>query len=279
MALSSGSEFLKKLEEAKKQQELRNKNTANLEPEITTLNDEEDTQISQLDDIKIDKTSSNKQKYIIFGISLILLFILTVITLKIITNNNKKQDDLIAQDQIIDKEFKTIDNTNNNTAIPPKNIENKLDINKIEQKEIPVEQKKEAKKVIEKKDPLNISEEKEFVPEIPIKNKNQKINKSKIKNQKQTKHKPTNLKHKTLNLKPKGYFVQVGAFTKQPSKILLNRLKKVQLSYTLYKTKVKGRYFTKVLVGPYKSRNSALDDLNMIRHITKNSGAFIIRFK
>jgi len=279
MALSGGSDFLKKLEEAKRLQELKEKQSAafNNTSEIVK---EEDTEVNELDDIKIEKSSSDKQKYVIFSISLILLFIITIVVLKVITkDDNKQQDELITQEQIMSKEFKATDNADMKEETPPKNIEKKLDISKIEQKEIPVEkkQKKIVKKI--KKDPLDITKEKDFVPEIDIKKQKVKIKKLKEKNKKvKTRNEKKKLKINSLSFKPKGYFVQVGAFTKKPSRILLNRLKKVKMSYILYKTKVKGRYFTKVLVGPYKSRLSALDDLNMIRHITKNSDAFIIKF-
>ena len=279
MAISGGDEFLRRLEQIRAEQEIKVKKTTafNMEDE------EQSSEVNELDDIKIEKNISNKQKYIIFGISLVLLFIITIVILKAISSNDSKtQDNLISQEQVLEKEFKTVENTQNIIKEPPKNIEKKLDINKIEQKEIPLEQKKEVKKIVEKKDPLEISEEKEFVPEIPIKNIEKKLNKPKTKNKKLTKIKKIALKPKISNLKtkikPKGFFIQVGAFTKKPSKILLTKLKKYKLGYTLYRTKVKGRYFTKVLVGPYKNRLSALDDLNMVRQITKNSGAFIIKF-
>ena len=69
--------------------------------------------------------------------------------------------------------------------------------------------------------------------------------------------------------KPTGIFIQVGAFTKQPSKSLLKKIKQANYKYIVYKMKVKGTFYNKVLIGPYKSRKEALKVINQVRQTLK----------
>jgi len=288
MTLSGGDEFLKKLEQLKQQQT----NTNNIA--TPDLDDTNNTDINELDDIIINKTNNNKQKYIMFGISLVLLFILTIVILKFLTNDDDiKQDELIKEEPILETDYALEFDVQ-------LQLDKKLDINKIEQKELPQDTTKTTTTTVKEKDPLEITKEEDFEEEIPkedkkesiiqkIKHQNKKQEAKSIKPKVESKkpkaksQKPKvetkNQKPKTKSKKPQGYYIQVGAFTKKPSPTLLLRLKSMKLPHTLYKMKVKGRLFTKVLIGPYPSKIKALDDLNMIRQITKNPQAFIIRFK
>jgi len=79
--------------------------------------------------------------------------------------------------------------------------------------------------------------------------------------------------------KLKGFYVQVGAFTKEPNKNLIKNLIKNNFQYVLYKVTIKNTLFTKVLVGSYKSRNKILPHLEKIRKISNNPKAYILEFK
>ena len=116
----------------------------------------------------------------------------------------------------------------------------------------------EVKKVLEiKKEIMEIKEEKVFVPKV------KKVVKKVLK--------------KAPGSKPSGYFVQVGSFTKQPSLKYLNNITAQGYEYRLYEVLVKGKTFTKVLVGPYNNRNDAKANLKSIQNKLKSSGAWIIK--
>jgi len=70
--------------------------------EDTYNNDEqENLNYQELDDIRIDKDSSSKQKYILLGFILVLLFLITLVTIKLISEpekaNNYSQNNLIDE--------------------------------------------------------------------------------------------------------------------------------------------------------------------------------------
>lgn len=76
-----------------------------------------------------------------------------------------------------------------------------------------------------------------------------------------------------------GFYIQVGAFySLEPSPKLLNNIKSQGYSYEIYKTKVNSKNITKVIVGPYATKNEAKDSLEDVR--TKiNKSAYILKVK
>jgi len=90
-----------------------------------------------------------------------------------------------------------------------------------------------------------------------------------------TKTKPHTTKSKNLA----GFYTQVGAFTKEPNKKLLKVLKSSKYKYILHKMTINGKLYTKVLVGPYKTRAKITNELNNIRKITNNKKAYVMELK
>ncbi len=79
--------------------------------------------------------------------------------------------------------------------------------------------------------------------------------------------------------KVKGYFIQVSAsFKTLPSKEFLRRIDKNGFRYIIKKSTVRGQRATKVLVGPYYSKDKALRDLPKVKEII-NPDAFILRMR
>ena len=297
-----GEEFIKNLEiekekvrlkeqtdslDAQKQKAIFNSSNENINDIKLEQNNNSDFQ--ELDDIILNNNTNNKQKYIVFGFALVLLFLITIITIRLIQEPQTQND--FASDDIIENIDKDILQTTT------KKIDRSLDIDKIIQAEDTVNvkstQAQEQKRTDSTSDVFGI-EKKEKIAKVenvitePVKiAKKQKTTTKKLQNNVLEKNpiKEVNLnklfdkKPKNTLLKPKGWYIQVGAFTKKPNKRLLNTLKKTKYTFVLHKMKIKGKIYTKVLVGSYKSKKEALTDLSNVRKVVHNSGAYILRFK
>ncbi len=76
-----------------------------------------------------------------------------------------------------------------------------------------------------------------------------------------------------------GYFIQVGATSKAfPDRRFLQKIKNSGYDYIVHKVVIKGRNIKKVLVGPYGTRDQARNDLNGVQ-TTINPSAYIYRIK
>jgi DedD protein len=256
-------------------------------------NKKEDVVFQDLDDIALNNTP-NKQKYIVFGFALILLFLITIIIIKLL-QDPKPQNDFTTDNLIEDLDQKTLQQTT-------KKIDKTLDIDKIIQSEVPIKTKqkenidkkqKEHTKGdifgIEKKPSIKETKpEKETIKKETIKKKIVKKD-IKIKRTKPIINKPVkqinldelfkNKKTKKVSNKPQGYYIQVGAFVKAPDKKIINTLKKAKYNFILHKMKIKGRLFTKVLVGSYPTKKLAKKNLKKVRDTIHNNSAYILRFR
>ncbi|MDR1284923.1 MAG: SPOR domain-containing protein [Campylobacteraceae bacterium] len=65
----------------------------------------------------------------------------------------------------------------------------------------------------------------------------------------------------TSNTVKSGHYIQVGSFSNPPNKSFLDNIVKKDYEYHLYKTAVKSKQVTIVLIGPYSSENSARNAL------------------
>lgn len=80
-------------------------------------NHNNDENYHELDDIRIDKNSSNKQKYILLGFILVLLFLITLVTIKLISEP-VKTNDYVQNTVINEQNNESISNSmDNNIAI------------------------------------------------------------------------------------------------------------------------------------------------------------------
>lgn len=297
-----GDEFIKNLELEKEKVKLKEQtDSLNAQKQKTIFqssdDDIDDIKIDEnitepifqeLDDIVLNNNENNKQKYIVFGFALILLFLITIITIRLI-QEPKTQNNFTSDDIIEDLDKKVLQKTT-------KKINKSLDIDKIIQSEDPIKVKQQDS-ILDKNKKNSTSDifgiEKKKTPTKPIEvtqleKPKTEIKKNIIKKSKPIINKPIqeiNLnklfdkKKIVKNDKPKGYYIQVGAFTKAPDKKLINALKKAKYNFLLHKMKIKGRVYTKVLVGSYKNKKSAQKDLDQVRKTIHNSKSYILRFK
>jgi hypothetical protein len=283
----SGENFLKNLEIEMEKNKLREQ-TDNLDQQkeesiqfsinSNSYETTTDANIDELDNIVLNKRDNNKQKYIILGFALVLLFLITVLVIRLVSQPNKQNafTDNVIEDQFLN----TFDDDKKRV-----NIDNKLDINTIE-KIIPEKSKTAIRKKTNKEIKSDIFEinKKKTVEENNIKQifkPTKKIEKKVIAikepiKQILVKKLPIKLPNKN---KTQNYYIQIGAFLETPDKTFINILKKNKLNYIFRKVKIKNKKFTKILIGPYGSRLNAEQYLNEIRITVKNKSAFIIGFK
>ncbi|MCK5111848.1 MAG: SPOR domain-containing protein [Arcobacteraceae bacterium] len=268
--------------------------------------DIKDTFEDELNDIKLTSHSADsetKKKYIILSIALSILFILTIIIIRLISDDTQKDSlfttpsiEQIEQDNILDapnsnEKYEALINKK-----AKQTIQKELDLKSIAKEEIPlpkVEQEqntkkhikeisndvfgmeKKAKPVVEKivekvkevKKPLTI---KKPAP-VPIETKKiTETPKETIKTQ------PAKVVSLT---KLSGSFVQIGAFTKTPNKTLLQKVTKAGYKYTIHKMNIKGTVYNKVIIGPYKDEAATRKALDKIRKDLNKPKAYILRLK
>lgn len=291
----NGDEFLRNIEK----QQARNNSSSHLQDNLRNYyNNINENPINndnqELDDIRLNQNNNNKQKYILFGLSLVLLFLVTILTLRLLsedkTKNNFTDNNLINEDKQLDVETKYNDTKE---IVKPYIANTKtLDINKIEQDEENIKVPKNEITTVEKKpisDVFGLEKEQNDVETITTETKETitpKIETKKIVQEIVKKAEPKPIAKETIVESKKestttnvnGIYIQVGAFTKSPDQVLLNKLKKNNFKYIMHKMDVKGTLYTKVLVGSYPSRVVAMEDLSKIKsNINKN--AYILRIK
>ncbi|ADG92589.1 Sporulation domain protein [Arcobacter nitrofigilis DSM 7299] len=260
---------------------------------------------SELDDILLGASNSsqnkdNKKKYIVLGLVLAVLFLITIIIFRLLDNQTKVEDDsltkkeTIEQDKplndnieqqyqkIVNEKLKSIEDLNNKTEKQNKDITEAMDLNNIQKEEKKVEAPKPLEKDVEKvkelkKDIFNVesktTEKKVETPKAVVK---KPIVKKEV--VKPTPKPVVKTTKKVLTNEPSGTFIQVGAFSKNIDKKYMDNLRKSKFKYVFYKVNVKGTTFTKVLVGPFKSRSDAINNMNNVKSKLNISSAFIMKF-
>ena len=284
-----------KLEEKRNYLEQQKEQTVLLDSNDNIQNNIDDTLDNELDDIKLDSNKSNKQNYVVLAFALVLLFLITIIIIRLVSSPSTKSnldDNSFIQDDVQEQIYPKQNEIKQSVKIND-TIDESLNINDIEQNEEEIFPKKtQVKKDIKTTELENnifeISRNESIQKKDPIIEKHVVSTKKEVtkpKNNpykniviKQEVKKPTKHINKISN-KIKGYYVQVGAFSKKPNKKLLAKLRTNSLKYTLYNTTIKGRKYIKLLVGPYKSYGSAKNRLSKIRRVSNNTKAYIARFK
>lgn len=247
-------------------------------------------------DIMLGKGNSNemnKKKYLILGLVLVILFLLTIIIIRLLTGDSNSDDafskeqqeqvEKVTENENIEEQYQKIINEKLNSIKEEKEkqseieekIEENLNLEKIEEKELVEEELKETKP-----DVFEVKEE----PPAPVK----KVVKQAPKVKKVVeKPKPVKVVKKTataasianaVTTKPKGTFVQIGAFSKIPNDKYLNNITSKGFNYKIYKVTINGKLFHKVLIGPYKSKSQAKLATDNIKKKLNVSGAFILTF-
>ena len=264
----------------------------NLDKEIEIQEEQE------YSDIMLNNSNTNavnKKKYLILGLVLVILFLLTIIIIRLLTNDdssnnsfseNKEQNAQQVLDsenieeqyqKIINEKLKNIKEENEKVTAQPEEVvvNEKLDLQKIEEKEKVIKKEKPTKQ-----DVFDVKKNEQYKP---VKKVAQKEPKPKIKPpvKKVTPKAVKKTVQKTassITSKPKGTFVQVGAFSKMPSDKYLQGITKKGFKYKIYKVSINNKLFHKVLIGPYNSRGQAKLAIDGIKKKLNISGAFILTF-
>jgi len=249
-----------------------------------------------------ETTNKNKKRYIILGFALIILFILTIVIIRVATNSDQekmmeqeiKQPQNIVKDETLDK----IDSTQNRKEliVPQEPI-----APKIKEIEEPIQQQPVKKEIIlpepiKETPPVTIEPVK---PQVKAKDLFDMKPKDEVTKKEVVKPKPaqkestlaqpkrqivvpppaeTNFVKSDLSKKLDGYFIQVGAFSKKPTDRFLNNITKKGYNYTIHTVNIKGKNFNKVLIGPYPSSKVAKKDLEKIKKALNNKNAYVLKF-
>lgn len=73
-------------------------------------------------------------------------------------------------------------------------------------------------------------------------------------------------------------YIQVGSYTGKPTNAILNKISSNGFKYRLLKFPKNGVQINKLLIGPYKSRSAATNNLEKVKSKI-NSGAFLIKIE
>lgn len=241
----------------------------------------------------------NKKKYLILGLVLVILFLLTIIIIRLLTNDTPSNDSFSKNNsetsqktlenenieeqyqKIINEKLKNIKEEKEKIAANEEKIDEKLNLQEIEEKEKVVDNTQESKPDVfdvKKKEPVYVAPKKVAKPEPTT----QKVIEKKVEKKVVTPVTKPVAKEVTntnsITTKPKGTFVQVGAFSKMPSDKYLNNITKKGFNYKVYKVSINNKLFHKVLIGPYNSRGQAKLATDDIKKKLNISGAFILTF-
>ncbi|APW65111.1 hypothetical protein LPB137_04275 [Poseidonibacter parvus] len=296
-----GEEFIKKVQLQQERDELEQK-LSELEEVQTSIGQNNTIQNesikepidNELGNIMLDNPSSNeetnKKKYLILGLILVILFLLTIIVIRLLTDTSKedtftsnKTDPIetktTTEDSNIEENFQKIMNERIKKDNVEKEISSEEKINAINKEEIPEEVKtKTSDEILDetiKKIEAQIAPEKKVIAKKPVV---KKVIKQKPVVKKETKKSVKELVNNISSSAPKGYFVQIGAFSKKPSNSYISKIKNANLKYKVHQVEVKGKIYNKVLIGPYSSRASANDNIENIKSKLNLSSAYILKF-
>ncbi|MBT3279939.1 MAG: SPOR domain-containing protein [Campylobacteraceae bacterium] len=217
-----------------------------------------------LDNISLNDSIENKtdkKKYILLGLALLTVFIITIVVVNFMSNvnddsSNLLENDSIAQDNILEninpeQKYKEI-------------IEKRAEILKQDEKITYTESVKSQEPVSSTNELKEIKKEKAVSKEVVIK-KQKELTKLPV---------PTEVAISNLN-KLNGSFIQLGAFSKYPSKAYLNNIQSKGYAVKIHKVEINGKFYHKLLIGPYKTQKESRSNLSKIRKDLKSPKAFI----
>ena len=283
-----------------------NNNTINEVENDVEMNDHE------LNNIMLGSSSNsneeNKKKYLILGIVLVVLFLLTIIIIRLLSGDSTKEDQFtsnnansseikkLSENSNIEENFQKIINerVKKDSAAPMVPEIAKADENKVENTQQAALNTLEGNETIQQDEaPSTISnealdetikkiEEKKAVQKEKVTEKVTKkeaVQKEKVVEKKVEEKKSTRAVAETSSSDmSKGYFVQIGAFSKKPSDSYINTIRNEKFKYKIYQTEIKGTLYNKVLIGPYSSRAAASQDMDAIKEKLSVTNAFIVKF-
>ena len=255
-----------------------------------------------------NSNEENKKKYLILGIVLVVLFLLTIIIIRLLSGDSTKEDQFtsnnansseikkLSENSNIEENFQKIINerVKKDSAAPMVPEIAKADENKVENTQQAALNTLEGNETIQQDEaPSTISnealdetikkiEEKKAVQKEKVVEKVTKkepVQKEKVVEKKVEEKKSTRAVAETSSSDmSKGYFVQIGAFSKKPSDSYINTIRNENFKYKIYQTEIKGTLYNKVLIGPYSSRAAANQDIDAIKEKLSVTNAFIVKF-
>jgi len=244
-------------------------------------------------------TMNKNKKYIILSVTLILLFIITILAMRLVSNNETERELLSAEDKEIKKEeiLNKIDSNEQYQNILDEKAKRSNGNDKLNNEEsqilgeVPLSKVEDTPIVIDtpvvpvqkpKRDLFGLDKEEIAKQKITPKKVIKKVAKKvvqKIKSKPVAKKVVKYDKVKSFTTKStKGWFIQLGAFSKQPSKKILQNITNKGYSYQIKKVTIKGRVLNKLLVGAYLTKRKARASLSKVRKDLKNPHAYILRF-
>ncbi len=247
----------------------------------------------------------NKKKYLILGIVLVVLFLLTIIIIRLLTGDSNKEDQFtsnnansseikkLSENSNIEENFQKIINErvkkdSSQPMVPEiaNTVEQKLESiqqaagndllgnETIEEESAPESISNEAMEETIKK-----IEEKKVVKQEKVVEKKEVAKKEPVAKKTETKKSVKDLiDNSSSSDMSKGYFVQIGAFTKKPSDSYINGIRNEGFKYKVLQVEIKGTLYNKVLIGPYSTRGAASQEINDIKEKLKVSNAFVLKF-
>ena len=296
-----GEEFIKKVQLQQEREELEQK-LSDLEEVQTSIGENNTIRNesikepidTELGNIMLDNSNtneeSNKKKYLILGLVLVILFLLTIIVIRLLTNTTKEdsfttnkidpiETQITPEDTNIEENFQKIMNERIKKDNVEKEVTSEEKIDAITQKD-EIEEKSNneiSNDILDetiKKIEAKIVPEKKVVKKAEVK----KVIAKKVIVKKEPKKSVKDLVKNISSSAPKGYFVQIGAFSKKPSNSYINKIQNAKLKYKIYQIEIKGKLYNKVLIGPYSSRASATDNIENIKSKLNLSSAYILKF-
>ncbi len=309
-----GEDFIKKVQLKQEKEEIEQRlteiNNAESTFEETVKNSslppklDREVQIQEeqeYSDIMLGKSPSsneiNKKKYLVLGLILVILFLLTIIIIRLLSNESSSNDSFSKSKEshtekvldnenieeqyqkIINEKLKNIKKEKEEKLEKEEIIDKELNLKKIEEKEIEEVIKESKADVfnVKKKEKLSKNEKKRIYNSQKKKDLTKSTLKKKVSKPVTKITKKTN-SDKVITSKPKGTFVQIGAFSKMPSSKYLKGISDKGFKYKIYKISINNKLFHKVLIGPYSSKGQAKLANDDIKKKLNISGAFILTF-
>jgi len=233
---------------------------------------------NELSDIVLEKSDEKmlKAKRVLIIISiLIIVFLIVLLSMKLLNrSDNEKTPNLILPPEptTATKNVEESDELFKQVPIIKEDVAKKDDIDDIV---------KNLKNKATKENKVQTPKNKKKVVQVPKKEEVKTVVKPIVQQVvKKTKQivKRTSIKHVGTKA-TKGVYIQVGATSKlTPSKKFLKKISGEKFSYKLLPINVKGKKITKILVGPFKNRASAKQNLVKVKK-SLNKNAFIYIMK
>ena len=230
------------------------------------------SQGDNIEDLILDTPKdNNKKKYIMLGFGLVLLFIITVLIIRLISNSDTQN------------QFEEVDSVK--SELSKEGIFNKIHLSEEYQQQIDKENTLDEAIV-------NIEKQKQEVyniplvldtPKVKIEESVKKVMKTATKILAAPKRKialaaPETSDFATKTDVLKGYFIQIGAFSQEPNKNLLDSIGTMGYTYKIHQVTINRKIYNKVLIGSFESSAEARKKLGQVKLDFRNPNAYILKF-